>query len=231
MEEVHPFCVSGLNEEMSLRGRKRKYQMIERKRLPNYIKGTLIGLLVLSMVPCVTSTNKSNAQEQEYSQGKRKKKVVKPATEGQTQPRRHSIRVPSGTSVPVVITEKVTAGQYKAGSEITGKVGADVTSSGIVIIRSGTPVSIIVEDVKKKGAVGSQARMTISLKTTSAVDGTLIALTGTKFAEGTNRAVSSVACGALCCILGLLQQGGEAEIPAGTQIEGRTAQEATITLD
>jgi hypothetical protein len=141
-----------------------------------------------------------------------------------------SIRIPSGTEVPVVISEKLSSGTHSAGSEFSAKVANDVSVSGVVVFRSGAPVTGVVESAKKKGAVGAAGRLAISLKSTHAVDGTSVALSGSKEVEGESSVGTALVITILCCILGLLMQGGNADIPAGTQITARTAQEATITI-
>jgi hypothetical protein len=144
---------------------------------------------------------------------------------------RASIRIPSGTEVPVVISEKLSSGTHSAGSEFSAKVANDVSVSGVVVFRNGAPVTGVVESAKKKGAVGAAGRLAISLKSTHAVDGTTVALSGSKEVEGESSVGTAVIITVLCCILGLLMQGGNADIPAGTQISSRTAQEATITVE
>jgi hypothetical protein len=140
------------------------------------------------------------------------------------------IRVPSGTEIPVVISELVSSATHSSGSEILAKVATDISVSGKVIIAGGTKAGVIVESAKKNGAVGAAGQLIVSLKSTTAVDGNTIALSGTKEVQGKSSMGTAIVVTVLCCILGLLMKGENAEIVAGTQIAGRTAQETTVNV-
>lgn len=140
------------------------------------------------------------------------------------------IRVPTGTEVPVEITEKLSSATHSSGQEFGARVAVDVTVAGKTVIRAGTLVVAVVESARKAGAVGSEGMLAISLQSTNAVDGTKVALSGGKEVVGKGKMGSSVAVTVLCCILGLLMKGDNAVIPSGTQLIARTVTEAVINV-
>jgi hypothetical protein len=142
-----------------------------------------------------------------------------------------TIKIPSGTEIPVVIAQTLSSETCGVGTEIIARVSNDLIINGSVVIRKGEMAVGIVEVCQKNGAVGSAGKLTIALTSTRAVDGSQIALTGTKSAEGESKVGTAVIVTILCCILGLLMKGSNAQIVSGTQIICRTAQDASITIN
>ena len=92
-----------------------------------------------------------------------------------------------------------------------------------MVIASGAPVVAEVTRSQKKGAVGKPAIIGVTLYSVTAVDGSTVPLMGQKLVEGENKQTESLVITILCCVLGLLQQGGPASIPEGTQLEASVA--------
>lgn len=188
------------------------------------------GLLIPSLIGSFSLPDVCAAQELA-----KRKKLNQPQGQAAEQPAPKPdpkmVLIPSGTEVPVELSENVASSTHGTGSAVAAKIANDVSISGTVVFKAGTPVTAFVESAKKKGAVGSPGRIAVFLKSTNSIDGTNIALSGSKEVEGSNNQSTALVVTILCCILGLLMQGGDAVIPPGSQISGRTGQEVTITIE
>jgi hypothetical protein len=122
-----------------------------------------------------------------------------------------------------VFDSEVTPAQNTVGQSVTMKVANDVKVNGKVVIAAGAPASGEVVSASKAGAVGKEAQITVTAKNATAVDGTFVPLSGTKAVVGASHQTSSIVITILCCILGLLQKGGKAVIPAGSTLRTTVA--------
>jgi hypothetical protein len=96
----------------------------------------------------------------------------------------------------------------------------DLRIGGVVVIAQGATAQAEVVTSKRRGSIGKPAHIGVVLRSVQAVDGTTIALTGQKQVLGEDKQTSSLVITLLCCILGLLQKGGPAEIAAGSTVRG-----------
>ncbi len=140
------------------------------------------------------------------------------------------IKIPTSTIVVVKSLNKLSSAQITTGQHIILSVASDVIVKNKVVIKSGTPVISIVESAEDAGMVGQSGNLAISIQSTTAVDGTTIALIGNFFTKGESKIGESVAVSVLLCPLALLCKGGEGEIPVGAQARALTASEYEITL-
>jgi len=138
--------------------------------------------------------------------------------------------VPVGTVVMVVFNNAVDPAKVTIGQTLTLSVVNPVVIGKNTIIEAGAPVLAEVTIAEKNGAVGKPAKIGVTLRNVTAVDGTNIPLTGQKVIEGTNSQATSLVVTILCCILGLLMKGGNATISAGSQIQATTMSPATINI-
>lgn len=101
----------------------------------------------------------------------------------------------------------------------------DVMKDGKIVIAAGTPVVMDIQSEKHHG-MGVPGTITVKPVSTTDVNGQVVALTGAEKSEiGKNRRGAAVACGVVFGIItfpvGLLFlciKGGNASIPAGTQM-------------
>jgi len=142
-----------------------------------------------------------------------------------------TVRLPAGTPVIVQLDERVSTESKTMGDNVRASVAADVTVSGTVVIRAGSPVVSEITHVKKPGAIGSPGEIGLAITAVQGVSGEMIrVLPQSASGEGDNKQTTSLVITLLCCILGLLMKGGHAEIPAGTTINTHTAQETNFEL-
>lgn len=141
-----------------------------------------------------------------------------------------AVNVPIGTAVVCAFEDAVSPTATTAGQSVILVVVDDVVVDGRTVISAGAPVRGEVVLSETKGSIGKPAKVHVAVRTVDAVDGTSIALSGTKVAEGQDKQTSSLVITILCCVLGLLQKGGDAEIPAGATLTASTMSAATVTV-
>lgn len=140
------------------------------------------------------------------------------------------VKLPPSTVVVVRTANALDSDKLRAGQTVVLEVAADVSIKGSVLIKALTPAIGIVEDAESAGMVGKGGRLTVSVQSTTALDGTTIALTGNFYSKGESKTGESIAAGVILCPLALLCKGEEGGVPAGAQIRALTIGEYEITI-
>lgn len=141
------------------------------------------------------------------------------------------IKLPANTPVIIKSNETVSTRDVVSGSTVKFTVLQDVKSSnGIILIKSGTPVSAQITFAKDRGRIGSSGQITISDFHTTAVDGTYVPLSGTVAQHPDDKMVLSICLGVILCPLFLLMRGEDAQIPAGTTKNSYTASDVYVNI-
>ena len=141
-----------------------------------------------------------------------------------------AVKMPASSVVVVKSKNKLSSKQLKTGQEIVLFVATDVMIKGKKVIKANAPVVCLVEDAESAGMVGQAGKLTISIQSTTAVDGTTVALSGNFFTKGESKTGTSVAVGVVLCPLALLCKGDEGDIPAGAQARALTVGEYEIAV-
>ena len=141
-----------------------------------------------------------------------------------------TVKMNATTIVVVKSTSQLSSKKLKTGQELILSVGMDVSVKGKKVIKAGAPVICIVESAESAGMVGQAGNLTISIQSTTAVDGTTIALSGNFYTKGESKTGTSVAVGVILCPLALLCKGDEGDIPSGAQARALTMGEYQIIV-
>ncbi len=141
-----------------------------------------------------------------------------------------AVKMPASSVVVVKSKNKLSSKQLKTGQEIVLFVATDVMIKGKKVIKANTPVVCLVEDAESAGMVGQAGKLTISIQSTTAVDGTTVALSGNFSTKGESKTGTSVAVGVVLCPLALLCKGDEGDIPAGAQARALTVGEYEVAV-
>ena len=141
-----------------------------------------------------------------------------------------AVKMPASSVVVVKSKNKLSSKQLKTGQEIVLFVATDVMIKGKKVIKANAPVVCLVEDAESAGMVGQAGKLTISIQSTTAVDGTTVALSGNFFTKGESKTGTSVAVGVVLCPLALLCKGDEGDIPAGAQARALTVGEYEVAV-
>lgn len=142
-----------------------------------------------------------------------------------------TVILPNSSLVVVKTQEELSGETLTVGEEVVCNVAMDVKKKGQTLIKSGTPVFCKVDDAEDTGMVGAGGKLSISLQYTTAVDGTIVQLSGSFKAKGDDDTGTSVGIGVILCPLALLMQGDEAVIPAGAETRAFTLGEYEILLE
>lgn len=106
----------------------------------------------------------------------------------------------------------------------------DIKVNGKTVIAVGSIAQGQITRAKKRGLMGSEGELTVTIRSVKAVDGTMVYLSGSSLSdEGGNKLALSIVL-TICCLFGFLIKGGKAEIPAGTQIQGTVTSNIEINL-
>lgn len=142
---------------------------------------------------------------------------------------KEKVKLTSGTVVALSL-EKAVNSDMAEGTNIDIRVVRDVTAGDKVVIKSGTLATATITDVNSSGAVGKAGKISIKLRSVKAgLDGQEIFLRGSVDKQGDDKVVLSVVL-ALICLPLILINGGDANIPAGTEVRAYVEQDVMIEV-
>jgi len=130
-----------------------------------------------------------------------------------------TVNIPGGTRLVLAFENAVEPESAQIGQKVYLRVVNGVNVDGNVVIEGGARATAEITLSQKKGAIGKPAVIGVMVRSVEAVDGTMIPISGIKHVEGENKQSEALIVTILCCILGLMIQGGEAEIAAGSNME------------
>lgn len=133
------------------------------------------------------------------------------------------VRISAGTVVTLKTNTTLSPKSLNVGDVVELTVVNDVVVDGHTVIAAGAKARGEITNAKERGMIGIPAELALSVKTVEAVDGSTISLYGAKVVEGKDKMLMSIGLALICCILFALMKGGEAQIPAGTQIQSEVA--------
>lgn len=141
-----------------------------------------------------------------------------------------TVLLKAGTVIPMELISTITSKNARSGQMVDFRVMSDVKVDGKTVIAAGSIAQGQIVRAKKSGLLGSEGELEISVKTIKAVDGTNIYLSSNNVSdEGSNKVALSIVL-TLCCLFGFLIKGGQAEIPAGIQLQGMVASNTEINV-
>ena len=138
------------------------------------------------------------------------------------------IKLTSQTLVVIRTSQHIDAEQFKVGATVPLDVAVDVKVDDEILIAAGAPVMAVVDDAETEGMVGQGGEISVSIQSTTAVDGTVVALTGHLRAKGESEVGGTVAVGLILCPLALLNTGEPGVIHGGRQMRAFTIGEYKI---
>jgi hypothetical protein len=140
-----------------------------------------------------------------------------------------AVKVPGGTAVMLRTTQPISPKTFKPGDRISFSVADNVVVDGTVVIKAGSEAVGEVVQAEKRGILGKPDRISVRLTSVTAADGTLVPIAASKSAEGDDKMVLGIVL-TLICLPFLLMKGGEAQIAAGTTVQGTTTGTAEVKV-
>ena len=141
------------------------------------------------------------------------------------------VEVPLGTPIELAFESTIHPSTATIGQKVYLLVTRDVEVDDHIVIKEGARAIGEVTQSTIKGNVGKPAVIGITLRNVEAVDGTQIPISGTKVIQGEDKQSNALIITILCCVLGLLMKGGDAEITQGTLIDATVANNVDVELN
>jgi hypothetical protein len=141
------------------------------------------------------------------------------------------VKLPNGTVVPVRATEEISTKNVQTGQEVVMVAATNVQINGVIVIKAGAPVVAFVDDAKGAQMAGIAGRLAVSFRSTVAVDGTTVPLTGQMVNAGESEVGSTVATGAILCPFALLNHGKTGIIASGAEVRAMTIGDFLVDVD
>ncbi len=142
------------------------------------------------------------------------------------------VKLPAHTPVVIRCDETITTQDIVSGGIVKFSVVGDVkSSSGKVLVSSGTPVSATISFSSPKGMIGKSGTVTVSDFHTTAVDGTYVPLSSSISANPEDKMTLSIVLSVLVCPLFLLMKGDDAQVLAGTTKTAYTVSEVYVKIN
>lgn len=130
------------------------------------------------------------------------------------------VKLRAGTPVILRLPQSVNSETARVGDVVNFEAARDVEVDGKVVISRGALAMGTIASVEKRAIIGDPGKIMVSVQSVTAVDGTSVPIRATLSQEGKNKQVTALIVGILLCILGLfLIKGGEAVVPAGTEVK------------
>lgn len=140
------------------------------------------------------------------------------------------VTLKAGTTIPLELVSTLSSNNVQSGQMVDFRVLNDIKVNGKTVIAVGSIAQGQITRAKKRGLMGSEGELTVTIRSVKAVDGTMVYLSGSNLSdEGGNKLALSIVL-TICCLFGFLIKGGKAEIPAGTQIQGTVTSNIEINL-
>lgn len=138
--------------------------------------------------------------------------------------------VPAGTLVPLSTVAPLNPELVAMGDTVMFVVARDVVVNSKVVIKAGATARGEVTASKNNNLIGIAGKMGIAAKSVEAVDGSTIMLTGSKNVDGKDKMVVSIGLSLICCVLFALMKGGDAEIPAGSELFAQSLTSVNVNV-
>lgn len=138
--------------------------------------------------------------------------------------------IKAGTPIEVATTANISSKSHPMGTIVDLKLLNPVMVKGEVLIPAGTIIKGKVTQCQKSKLFGGKGMIAIEANAITAIDGTLVPISGISFRnEGKSNLGWSIV-GTVCCLFGFLIHGTQGTIPAGTQMSGNVMANTTITI-
>lgn len=142
-----------------------------------------------------------------------------------------TVIIKSGTVIPMELMTTLSSKTARTGQMVDFRVTNDVKVNGKVVIAAGSIAQGQVVRSQKNGLMGKEGELEISVKTIRAVDGTIVYLSNNSLTDEGNGKLAISIVFTVLCLFGFLIKGGNAEIPAGAQVQAFVGADTEIQLN
>ncbi len=142
-----------------------------------------------------------------------------------------TVQVQSGVYIQLELTQSIDSDDASNGQSINFRVTSPLIQDGKIVVAAGSTARGVVESVDGAGILGSEGELGISLKSVTAVDGTQIPISASKFVKGKDKSITAIIIGLFLCFPFLFMKGGEAELQSGSYIEAMVVGSPNVEID
>lgn len=139
-----------------------------------------------------------------------------------------TIILPKYFTIPVLTAREYSPDIVKIGTRVEVKISQDIIWKNFLVFKEGTPVDAIVIEAHDTGILGKSSLIVIDIKSTIAIDGTIVPLKGSIKAEGKDRSMEAVGAAVGVCCLGVFIPGERQSIGKGVGTIAFTKEEVKI---
>ena len=125
-----------------------------------------------------------------------------------------------GTPVILSLERSLDSNFARVGDPVDFVVIRDVKVNGKIVVEAGTHARGEVASVEGKGVIGKPGKISVVVRTVTAVDGQDVPIRATITREGKSKQTTALLVGLILCILGLfLIKGEHGVIPSGSEVK------------
>ena len=141
------------------------------------------------------------------------------------------VTVKAGTPIEVATMSEISSKRHPVGTIVDLKLLNPIVVKGETVVPAGTVVKGRVSRCEKSKLFGGKGMISIDANTITAVDGSLIPISGITYIQEGKSNLGWAIAGTVLCLFGWLIHGTQGVIPAGTQMSGNVMANTTITID
>lgn len=141
------------------------------------------------------------------------------------------VTIKAGTPIEVATMYEISSKTHPVGTVVDLKLLNPVSVKGEVVIPVGSIVKGRITQCQKSKIFGTPGAIAVEANTISAVDGSLVPISGITFRNTGNSRLGWSIVGTVFCLFGFLIHGSSGIIPAGTQMSGNVLANTTITIE
>lgn len=134
-----------------------------------------------------------------------------------TTPLPFPVELPDGTEIRLRLLTPASSATARPEDPLRFTVIEDVKADGITVIKKGAEGRGRIQDVKKSGSFGRSGKMSFSIDSVAAIDGSSLPIRSSRDLKGDARVGTTVAAVALVGVFGGFVKGKNIEAPAGTE--------------
>jgi hypothetical protein len=138
------------------------------------------------------------------------------------------VTLAEGTAFTALTAQPLSSKTAGTGDPVMLEVAENVRVGDVVVISAGTAVRAVVSDVRHASRMGQSGTLNLRVESTTAVDGSTVALRATRAAAADNTTGTTVALAVVVSPLFLLRKGREIEYRVGSPISVFTASRMTV---
>jgi len=127
----------------------------------------------------------------------------------------HTVIVKDRIPVIIGLEERTPVASLRVNDVVLARIRRPIRVADIVVVETDSPVILKVKYVRKRGILGSPAKVTLSASHIELRNQQQLRLSGEWTLEGEDLSIEAISCGAALCCFGFFLPGGEVVLAKG----------------